>query len=650
MARNTLLAILLLSLVNGCSCDEVLYKTCPEARPCSVSPDGGFIIYEDGDDIPGEKTLGECQLGHTECDEDYADICVGNVGPQAEECDGLDNDCNGILDNGLSYDFDGDSYNSADSCLNNTDCDDTSDVVFPGNQEVCDGLDNDCDGEIDDIGPFECWTGADETAFGGSSPCKTGVVSCIDGAWGGCEGQVTPTPEQCDLIDNNCNGIVDDNPEMEGTPCGPANETGQCSYGHNVCVEGEMYCIGATHEQNEACDGLDNDCNGFVDESLERLCQTECGYGIETCEEGDWINCSAQTPQIEICDMLDNDCDGEVDEGCLCIVGDSRTCQEENMYDPVTGESKSCGLGIQYCDLFGVWGQCFWTGISPEVCNAWDDDCDGVIDMMETTCGVQEAATVGVGECRLGSSTCEEGEWGPCLGEVGPTEEVCDQLDNDCDGETDEDLNSHEKVDMVFAIDISGSMCSYIYALTQGISAYVADFAETEHRFGLVVFPPPGNSPSGAYQPRYEVITIPPLVDVTSFLFQLSVLDCDGGGMEPSYDTLYDLVLPGDPAGIGWRNDAYPYIVVITDEIAQSWDNLGQSQISPHTNDCQLGECVPGDKIEIFVISKGYFVGGWDAILYGELDRYYEIHPPDGSRYAEILKDIFENVCLPEGE
>ena len=85
---------------------------------------------------------------------------------------------------------------------------------------------------------------------------------------------------------------------------------------------------------------------------------------------------------------------------------------------------------------------------------------------------------------------------------------------------------------------------------------------------------------------------------------------------------------------------------MITDESAQTWSTLDPSHISPYTVNCEIGMCAPGDKIEVFVISQTVFVWNWDSILYGELDRYYEISPADGGRYTVMLQDIFTNICL----
>jgi hypothetical protein len=105
------------------------------------------------------------------------------------------------------------------------------------------------------------------------------------------------------------------------------------------------------------------------------------------------------------------------------------------------GATKNCGtdtgaceLGIRTCQPDGTWGPCTGeTGPSEEICNNIDDDCDGQTDEDLT-----QTCSVNVGECREGLKTCYQGTWGDCENAVFPSEEICDFLDNDCDSSIDE--------------------------------------------------------------------------------------------------------------------------------------------------------------------------------------------------------------------
>jgi len=142
--------------------------------------------------------------------------------------------------------------------------------------EVCDGLDNDCDGQIDESFPEAAQLcGMQDNIEYGVGICSPGVWMCTDG-YLGCDGHIGPAPEICDSIDNDCNGIVDDqlpNTTMEVCYDGPQETilVGECKPGIRYCVDGSMAseCVGQVLPSGELCDGKDNNCNGEIDEGFD---------------------------------------------------------------------------------------------------------------------------------------------------------------------------------------------------------------------------------------------------------------------------------------------------------------------------------------------------------------------------------------------
>ena len=316
-------------------------------------------------------------------------VTAGAPNPGGEICgNGLDDDCDGAVDEGCPP------------------------VVCQ--VEICDGKDNDCDGDIDeDYVSVACGSDIGE--------CKKGMSACVNGKVD-CIGETPPTAELCDNLDNNCDTVIDNYAEAcypFSVGCDAAAGTcdGICQLGSKLCTAAVFGpCVGAVGPAAETCNGLDDDCDGTIDQGVGQEC-----VDYNTCTT--YVSCTAcPISPDELCDGKDNDCNGQIDDNPLDV-------------------GKVCGINVGVCKkgiTKCVAGKLECDGgvlPSEEVCDNLDNNCNHQID--ENVAGEGLPCGSDVGECKKGSTKCVAGKI-DCIGEVGATEEICDGKDNDCDGLADE--------------------------------------------------------------------------------------------------------------------------------------------------------------------------------------------------------------------
>ncbi|MAA80590.1 MAG: hypothetical protein CL916_15145 [Deltaproteobacteria bacterium] len=387
--------------------------------------------------------------------------------------------CNGASTKGedtVKIDSDMDGYSAED------DCNDQNELVYPGAEENCDNMDNNCDGVIDEDVQSMYYADSDGDGFGNPSlsilACQASEGFVEDGTdCNDAASTANPQAEEiCDGIDNDCNGDIDEDLMVTFYVDEDQDGIGNEEYPVQACdLEiGRSSVFGDCNDSNpnispleaEICDGIDNNCNNEIDEEVRTVYYRDFdndGFGDATQTQQAWEppleyvsqagDCDdtesyAHPNAVEICDDMDNDCDGDIDE--------ADSIGEIFFYTDGDGDGYGDELSLQVgCSvpsdgvLYG--GDCDDTQAAAnpsmiELCDGIDNNCDGVIDeagsfgemifytdtdldgygddsTQQTDCSLPSGASEVGGDCDDNDPNINPGQ-----AEIG-----YDGIDNDCD-------------------------------------------------------------------------------------------------------------------------------------------------------------------------------------------------------------------------
>jgi len=386
-----------LQIVDFCG-ENGLPQSCPEGNPfdekCNGIDDNCDGVVDEGcpctenakqDCYRGSTSTrknGLCHDGTQVCKNGVWSDCGGDVLPVAELCDQRDNDCNGMVDDTAACTCsagqtqtcyigpDGTlSHPSSpckegkQTCTSDGKWGDCTGSIKPGPTELCDGdIDDNCDGHINegcicqpgDTG--SCYSGpVMPLDTNGVGVCHSGTWICINGMKGPCMNEVTPSPEQCNAQDDDCNGKEDDGDFGVGMPCTVSNQFGPCQVGVRACDQmNGAYCNQTTLPSPEGCDGIDNDCNGKIDDGnpgggatctiMDASVKGICTSGTFKCEGSHVICAQTTVATIEACNGKDDDCNGKVDDGAFCCAFGTKDGNETDI--DCGGSCPPCAAGL----------------------------------------------------------------------------------------------------------------------------------------------------------------------------------------------------------------------------------------------------------------------------------------------------------------